>query len=62
MKKQDVLKFYNNRVTDVANACGVSSPSVSQWREIIPERVALKLEKITRGKLRYDERYYKKAS
>jgi len=60
MKKQAVLKYFNDRVTDVAKACNVTSGSVSQWGEIIPEKHALKLERITDGKLRYIPEFYEK--
>ena len=60
MKKEAVLKYFNNCVTDVANACRVSCASVSQWGEIIPEVNALKLERATKGKLKYESKMYEK--
>lgn len=62
MKKTAVLKYFKNCVTDVANACGISCASVSQWGEIIPEKNALKLERVTNGKLKYKESLYRKAA
>lgn len=62
MLKADVLKHFNNRVTDVAAKCRCSVAAVSQWGEIVPEVAALKLDKKTKGKLKYDEAYYTKAS
>lgn len=62
MKKKVVLKFFNNSVTEVAKACGVSCSSVSQWGEIIPEKNALKLDRLTEGKLKYRESVYRKAA
>lgn len=62
MKKKAVLKYFGNSVTEVAKACGVSCSSVSQWGEIIPERNALKLDRLTDGKLKYKESMYKKAA
>ncbi|EDC5754092.1 hypothetical protein GAT45_18775, partial [Salmonella enterica] len=35
-----------------------SDQSISAWREIIPERAAFKLERITEGSLRYDASLY----
>ncbi|ERT10271.1 Cro/CI family transcriptional regulator, partial [Photorhabdus temperata] len=35
---------------------------VSQWKNIIPERAALKLNKITNGKLKYKPALYNKAA
>jgi len=39
-----------------------STGSVSQWKEIIPEKQAMRLERITGGKLVYDESLYEKNS
>lgn len=60
MKKTDVMNFFKNRAVDVASACGVTSAAVAQWDEIIPERNALKLDRVTEGKLRYDPSLYQK--
>lgn len=62
MTKKQVLKYFNNRVTDVANACGISVSCVSQWGEIIPEINALKLDRQTQGGLKYEESLYKKTA
>lgn len=62
MKKASVLKHFNNVVSDVAKACNVSVAAVSQWGEIIPESNALKLDRFTKGKLKYEERFYKKSA
>ena len=48
MLKSDVIKFYQGSVSKTAMALGITSPSVSLWGEIIPEKQALKLEKITK--------------
>lgn len=60
MLKADVLKHFNNRAVDVADACGITSAAVSQWEEIIPERAALRLDRATKGKLKYDAKHYTK--
>lgn len=62
MLKVDVLNHFKNRVTDVAEACGVSSAAVSQWGDVIPERAALRLDRQTNGKLKYIAKHYKKTS
>lgn len=60
MKKSEVLSFFNNRASDVAKACNVSAAAVAQWGKIIPEKNALKLEKLTNGKLVYKADLYAK--
>lgn len=42
----------------VAKVLGITGSAVSQWEEIIPERAALKLERITNGALKYDPTLY----
>lgn len=42
----------------IAEVLNISRPSVSQWGEIIPEKQALRLEKITHGQLKYDPALY----
>ncbi|MBN3978575.1 MULTISPECIES: Cro/CI family transcriptional regulator [Serratia] len=46
----------------IALALGVSDSAVSQWKEIIPEKAALKLSILTKGKLKYLAEFYKKAA
>ena len=54
MLKKDVLEYFENSSTKVANALGYSSHSaVCQWEDIIPEISAFKLERITGGDLVY---------
>ncbi|AVL75541.1 Cro/CI family transcriptional regulator [Providencia hangzhouensis] len=50
MKKQDVLKYFGG-TTKTANALGVSKSTVSLWKETIPWKYALLIEKITNGSL-----------
>ncbi|HBM3085062.1 Cro/CI family transcriptional regulator [Klebsiella michiganensis] len=57
MKKSIVVEFYGSQRA-VAEVLGVSDQSISAWREIIPERAALKLERITKGSLKYDASLY----
>lgn len=46
----------------IALALGVSDSAVSQWKEVIPEKAALKLSIITNGKLKYLADLYKTAA
>ncbi|HHQ6628322.1 hypothetical protein BFS14_01955 [Serratia fonticola] len=46
----------------IAIALGVSDSAVSQWKEVIPERAAMKLSLITKGKLKYLAEFYCKAA
>lgn len=48
--------FPSNRA--IAKALGISPQAVGQWDEIIPERAALKLDRITNGTLKYDPSLY----
>lgn len=61
MLKSDVIKYYKKRV-NVAEALGISSGSISQWGDVIPEKQALKLDHLTNGKLKYDSRLYIKVA
>jgi len=59
MKKKDVLIHYGTQVK-LAKVLGISQASISNWNEIIPEKQAFRLEKITCGTLQYDSELYKK--
>ncbi|MEQ1969695.1 Cro/CI family transcriptional regulator [Xenorhabdus nematophila] len=59
MYKSSVVDFYGSQ-RKTARALGVSDQAVSHWRSIIPEKAALKLEKITNGALKYDASLYRK--
>lgn len=57
MKKAIIVEyFHSNRA--IAKVLGVTPQAVGQWRDIVPERVALKLERITNGALKYDPSLY----
>lgn len=62
MYKSSVVKHFNSRITDVAAACGIAISSVSVWGDIIPEKQALKLERLTNGVLKYDPALYEKTN
>lgn len=61
MKKNTVISYFKSGVK-TAKALNISKASVSGWGEIIPEKQALKLEKITHGKLKYDPAFYADAA
>ncbi|EGG93542.1 hypothetical protein IMCC1989_1083 [gamma proteobacterium IMCC1989] len=61
MYKSDAISHYGNAVK-LAEALDITSGSISQWGEIIPEKQALRLEKITNGALKHDPSLYLKAS
>ncbi|WP_417552055.1 Cro/CI family transcriptional regulator [Marinomonas fungiae] len=59
MRKSDVIKYFKTS-TAVWTALGITSGAVSQWHELIPEKQAMKLERLTKGELKYDESLYQK--
>ncbi|EBN7738424.1 hypothetical protein D0N95_24510, partial [Salmonella enterica] len=46
----------------VAKALGISDAAVSQWKEVIPEKDAYRLEIVTAGALKYQENAYRQAA
>ena len=61
MEKTKAIEHFGNAIK-MANVLGITSGSVSQWGDIIPEKQALKLDKITKGKLKYNPDLYIKAA
>ncbi len=61
MRKSDAITHFGNQ-SKLASTLGIAPASVSQWGEIIPEKQALRLERITDGALKYDPNLYKKAA
>lgn len=57
MKKENVLNYFK-KVSAIAKATGVTSSAVSQWGNVVPERIALLLDKVTNGALKYDPSLY----
>jgi len=57
MNKQDVISHYGT-ATKVATAIGVSKATVSLWKEVIPWKYALLIEKVSDGQLKYDHSMY----
>jgi DNA-binding transcriptional regulator YdaS (Cro superfamily) len=55
MKKKDAIEWYHG-VKELAKALGITRFAVYQWGEDVPEKSALKIERLTAGKLRaYEE-------
>ena len=61
MRKSDAIEHFG-KAKHLAAELGISSGSVSQWGDVIPEKQALRLERITEGALRYDPTLYEKES
>lgn len=61
MYKRDVIAHFH-KANEVCKALGLTSGSVSQWGKVIPEKQALRLDRITAGKLKYDPALYVKAA
>ncbi|MFV9067746.1 Cro/CI family transcriptional regulator [Serratia fonticola] len=57
MYKTDAVKHFGN-LTKLAQAAGVKLPSASAWGELIPEKRAARLERLTNGALIYDPALY----
>ncbi|NBN60474.1 hypothetical protein GWJ07_12710 [Proteus sp. G2639] len=57
MYKSSVVDFYGSQ-RKIALVLGISDQAVSHWGEILPERAALKLDRITDGALKYDPTLY----
>lgn len=60
MEKQTVLDYYQTG-TAVAQVLGLTRQAVSKWGDIIPELYALRLEKLSGGRLVYNETLYRSA-
>ena len=58
MNKDKVIKYFGDTKA-VAKALDVTTQYVYQWGEIVPEVVALKLERISEGGLQYKEKDYR---
>ncbi|WP_272517528.1 MULTISPECIES: Cro/CI family transcriptional regulator [Providencia] len=57
MYKASVLNHFGGTVK-TAGALGISHSAVCQWVEIVPEKQALRIERITKGHLKYDPSLY----
>jgi DNA-binding transcriptional regulator YdaS (Cro superfamily) len=61
MLKEAVIEHFSSQHA-IAVVLGLSDSAVSQWKEIIPEKAAMKLSILTKGKLKYLDSFYKKAA
>lgn len=59
MTKQDAIKHFGG-VRELASALGVSPPAIYQWEEVPPIR-QVQLQRITKGKLKADDKATKPA-
>lgn len=57
MLKKDVLRFFGGAVA-AAKVLGVKHQAVSQWKDVVPERIAWRAQKASRGKLKVDQSAY----
>ena len=59
MYKSDVIAYYGTAVKVTSALKLKSSGSVSQWGEIIPEKQAFRIDRLTGGKLVYNPGLYR---
>lgn len=52
-----MLKFFKTGVA-TAKAVGVTKSAVSQWPDIIPEKMAYRAQEASKGRLKVDPRVY----
>lgn len=57
MLKSLVLEHFGGTVK-TASALGVSHSAVCQWSLIVPEKQALKIDRLTKGALKYSPEFY----
>lgn len=58
MYKASVLNYFGGTVK-TAEALGISHSAVCQWVDVVPEKQALRIERITSSKLKYEPELYK---
>ena len=63
MFKSDAIAYFGTQ-QKIADAFGITKGSVSQWGDVVPELRAHQIEKMTKGKLKFNPLayQYKKAS
>ena len=57
MNKQTVINYFGG-VTKTASVLGIAHTSVIGWKDVIPEAMAARLDRITEGQLKYDHAFY----
>lgn len=60
MYKRCVIQYFDSAAA-VARALGINRASISSWSDVIPEKRALQIERITSGALTYDSALYTKS-
>ena len=59
MFKKDAVQFFGSK-SKLAKAAGVTASSVSVWRDLVPEKNAMRLQIASNGTLQYDPEIYDK--
>ncbi|MFA5387727.1 MAG: Cro/CI family transcriptional regulator [Candidatus Paceibacterota bacterium] len=59
MLSSTVFAYFSSK-TEVWRLLGLTSGAVSQWGEVVPEKQAMRLERLTKKKLKYDPSLYQK--
>lgn len=59
MLKKVVVAHFGG-ISKTALALRISHPAVCRWGEVIPEKQAFVIERITKGQLKYDPQLYAK--
>ena len=57
MLKRDSVKFYGN-ANKLAAALDIEPSAISRWKRLVPMLRALQLERLSAGKLKYDQNVY----
>ena len=60
MLKTQVVEYYGG-ISKTAIALGVTHSAVCQWGNVIPQKQAFVIERITKGQLKYDANLYQKS-
>lgn len=61
MLKTQVVEYYGG-ISKTAIALGVTHSAVCQWGNVIPQKQAFVIERITNGKLKYAANLYLKST
>ncbi|MFB5644230.1 Cro/CI family transcriptional regulator [Kluyvera ascorbata] len=61
MLKAKVIEHFGG-VSKTASVLGISHPAVCRWGDVIPQKQAFVIERITNGKLKYDTSLYQKST
>jgi hypothetical protein len=61
MRKRDVLARFDGPVKTAA-ALGITRSAVAQWGDLVPERIAWRVQHLTDGALSVNTRLYRRKS